>query len=227
MLDPNAKLREEFIRLFKKNQMPLTPEIEAVVKFFLSSEAHLSKEEIREALMKRDMLVSRETVSEVIDLLLKYGFAQEVFFKEGPPRYEHFHLQTHHDHFLCQRCKKIIEFSDEELETLQNRVAGHHGFHIFNHQMNLYGLCRQCYGEDEQILTALSSMIPDCDVIIEDIRVDSRGHQRRVEELGLRKGKRLHIISNNPGLIVASIDGARVAFPRGLAHRIMVRLDVP
>jgi Fur family ferric uptake transcriptional regulator len=227
MLDPNKALRQEFITLFRKNEMPLTPESEEVVKFFFSSEAHLSKEEIRDALKKKDIYVSAETVSKVIDLLLNYGFAQEVSFREGPPRYEHFHLQTHHDHFVCQRCRKIIEFSDEELEILQMKIAGHHGFHVFNHQMNLYGLCDTCYGKDEQAPVPLSSMLPDSDAVIEDIRVDSRGHQRRVQELGLRKGKQLRVISNNPGMMVASIDGNRVAFPRGLAHKIMVRINVP
>jgi Fur family ferric uptake transcriptional regulator len=227
MLDPNKALRQEFFKLFKKNEMPLTSESEEVVKFFFSNEAHLSKAEIREALKNKNVTVSEETVSDVIDLLLNYGFAQEVSFKEGPPRYEHFHLQTHHDHFVCQRCKKIIEFSDEELEILQARIAGSHGFHIFNHQMNLYGLCDRCYGEDEQTPAPLSAMLPDSDVVIEEIEVDSRGHQRRVQELGLRKGKTLRVISNTPGMMVASIDGNRVAFPRGLAHRIRVRIHVP
>ena len=227
MLDPNKALRQEFFKLFQKNEMPLTSESEQVVKYFFSREAHLTKEEIREALKKKNVAVSEETVSNVIDLLLSYGFAQEVSFKEGPPRYEHFHLQTHHDHFVCQRCKKIIEFSDEELEILQARIAGSHGFHIFNHQMNLYGLCGDCFGEDELAPVPLSSMLPDSDVVIEEIRIDSRGHQRRVQELGLRKGKTLHVISNNPDMTVASIDGNRVAFPRGLAHRIMVRINVP
>ena len=226
MIDPDKELRREFIQLFQKHKVPLTSEGGAVIKFFLDSDHHLSREEIRETLRERGTDASLETVAEVMNLLRDYGFAREVTFKGGTTKYEHHHLQFHHDHFFCHRCEKIIEFSDEELESMQSNIARSHGFHVFTHQLNLYGLCRECYGEDERAPRPLSAVLPDCEVVIEKIDVNSMGHKRRIVELGLRQGKRLHVISNSPGLTVVSIDGNRVAFPRGMAHSIMVRLDV-
>lgn len=226
MRDPDKELRREFIQLFQKNKVPLTPEGGAVIKFFLDSDHHLSREDIRETLRERGTDVSLETVGEVMNLLRDYGFAREVTFKDGTAKYEHHHLQLHHDHFFCHRCEKIIEFSDDELESMQNDVARSHGFHVFTHQLNLYGLCRECYGEDEHTPRPLSAMLPDCEVVIAKMDVSSMGHKRRIIELGLRQGKRLHVISNNPGLMVVSIDGNRVALPRGMARSILVKLDV-
>ena len=50
----------------------------------------------------------------------------------------------HHDHLICTRCQKIVEFEEERIEVLQNEVAARLGFRLSSHKMELYGLCEDC-----------------------------------------------------------------------------------
>lgn len=48
----------------------------------------------------------------------------------------------HHDHFqVCDQCGKIIEFHNEEIEKLQEKVALEHGFKLAGHSLVMHGIC--------------------------------------------------------------------------------------
>ena len=46
--------------------------------------------------------------------------------------------EDHHDHMVCTETGQIIEFLDEELETLQHKIADKHGYDIVDHSLVLY-----------------------------------------------------------------------------------------
>ena len=52
--------------------------------------------------------------------------------------------QHHHDHVICDRCGRIVEFSDDDLERLQEDIATRLGFVLARHRLELYGICREC-----------------------------------------------------------------------------------
>ena len=72
--------------------------------------------------------------------------AQERHFDDGITRYEIEH--EHHDHLVCLRCGKIVEFECEPIETAQTEVAEEHGFHLLRHRHELYGHCPDCRDSD-------------------------------------------------------------------------------
>lgn len=49
--------------------------------------------------------------------------------------------QHHHDHLICLDCGKVIEFSNESIESLQREIAKQHGIKLTNHSLYLYGHC--------------------------------------------------------------------------------------
>jgi Fur family ferric uptake transcriptional regulator len=53
-------------------------------------------------------------------------------------------LKEHHDHLICVKCSKIIEFVNEEIEIMQDKIAVQHNFKLLNHTMYLYGICDTC-----------------------------------------------------------------------------------
>ena len=53
-------------------------------------------------------------------------------------------LGDHHDHLICVKCNKILEFIDHEIEKKQILVAKKHNFTILSHTLNLYGICEEC-----------------------------------------------------------------------------------
>ena len=52
--------------------------------------------------------------------------------------------KDHHDHMICDSCGKIIEFCDEVIEELQEKVALKHQFKIIDHVMQIHGICKEC-----------------------------------------------------------------------------------
>ena len=45
---------------------------------------------------------------------------------------------------ICTKCKKILEFYNEDLEKLQNKIAKDMNFKIKSHIMTIYGTCENC-----------------------------------------------------------------------------------
>jgi Fe2+ or Zn2+ uptake regulation protein len=61
---------------------------------------------------------------------------------DGLTRYEIAH--EHHDHLVCVRCGKIIEFECEMIESAQERIAATYHFRVLRHRHELYGHCEEC-----------------------------------------------------------------------------------
>ena len=89
------------------------------------------------------------TVYRTLKLLTRLGLAEERKFADGETRYEPIARGGHHDHLICLGCGKIIEFEDDAIETLQNRIADRYRFKIFHHRMELYGRCGECGRKSE------------------------------------------------------------------------------
>ncbi|MBS1984961.1 MAG: transcriptional repressor [Bdellovibrionales bacterium] len=47
----------------------------------------------------------------------------------------------HHDHIICLDCGEIVEFHDDEIESLQIKVAKDNGFQLADHRHVIHGHC--------------------------------------------------------------------------------------
>jgi Fur family ferric uptake transcriptional regulator len=70
--------------------------------------------------------------------------AVERHFRDGEARYESVAAGQHHDHLICERCGKIVEFDEQRIDALQATVARRFGFRFTGRKMELYGVCREC-----------------------------------------------------------------------------------
>lgn len=116
----------------------------AVIKHFFASDRHYSAEELHGEIKKMVPGTSYSTVYRTLKLLVTCGFAAVRQFDRGVTRFERIHPRDHHDHLICSRCGKIIEFFDETIEQLQQRVAQKYFFTTVDHKLELYGYCREC-----------------------------------------------------------------------------------
>ena len=60
-------------------------------------------------------------------------------FKAGKARYEQL-SESHHDHLIDIKTGEIIEFVDEEIEKLQEKVAEKYGYELVDLKLELYGV---------------------------------------------------------------------------------------
>jgi Fur family ferric uptake transcriptional regulator len=119
---------------------------ELIADVFFESGGHLRVDELLDRVRDVDPKIGQATVYRTMKLLTKCGLAAPRHFGDGHTRYEPVapDEEEHHDHLICTSCNRIVEFLDERIEELQERVAADHGFTLTRHKMELYGLCEAC-----------------------------------------------------------------------------------
>ena len=123
-----------------------TRQRDIILEAFLSTNRHLSIEELYLHLRGAHPTIGYVTVYRTLKLFAESGIAREFQFGDGQTRYEHVAEGEHHDHLVCVLCGAISEFSNAAVEAIQEEIAASHGFIIRYHKMELYGLCSACQG---------------------------------------------------------------------------------
>ena len=135
---------DRFKTIISEEGLKSTRQRVEILDVFLNSTGHKNLTEIYTQVAKINSKIGYTTVYRTLKLLTRLGLATQRKFADGETRYESTSEGTHHDHLICLRCGKIIEFKEEAIESLQERIARRHGFKIFHHRMELYGYCDQC-----------------------------------------------------------------------------------
>ncbi len=127
-----------------QHNLKITKQRRAVLETFLSSEEHISAEELYKMVSAKEPKIGLATVYRTLALLTESGLAAELDFGDGQKRYEHNYQHAHHDHMICTQCGKIIEFQNSLIEKLQEEVAKEHGFEMTTHKLDMFGICKDC-----------------------------------------------------------------------------------
>ncbi len=134
-----------FRRALKEKGLKSTAQRDDIAHVFFGGHRHLSIDDLYREVRKLNPGVGYATVYRTIRLLKECGLADERHFADGQTRYENAEsAEQHHDHMICERCGRIVEFSDEALERLQEDIAVRLGFVLARHRLELYGICREC-----------------------------------------------------------------------------------
>jgi Fur family ferric uptake transcriptional regulator len=142
----SAVAREEkqvFATYLSEHRLKRSGQREVIVDTFLRSDRHLSVDDLLRMAQKRRPDVGRTTVYRTLKLLQAAGLAQELEL-HGETRFEREYKRKHHDHFICNSCHAIFEFSSPDIERIQDEIAAELGFVIEGHRHHIVGLCRRC-----------------------------------------------------------------------------------
>jgi Fur family ferric uptake transcriptional regulator len=135
--------KEVFAAYITKNRLKRSGQREVILDTFLRSERHLSVDDLHQMVQKRRPEIGRTTVYRTLKLLQAAGLAQELAL-DGQSVFEREYKRAHHDHFICKSCGEIFEFSNPEIERIQDEIAAGIGFVIEGHRHQIFGLCRSC-----------------------------------------------------------------------------------
>jgi Fur family transcriptional regulator, ferric uptake regulator len=135
--------KEVFAAYIAKNRLKRSEQRDVILDTFLRSQRHLSVDDLHQLVQKRRRDIGRTTVYRTLKLLQAAGLAQELAF-DGQSRFEREYKRAHHDHFICKSCGEILEFSNPEIERIQDEIAAGIGFVIEGHRHQIFGLCRRC-----------------------------------------------------------------------------------
>jgi Fur family transcriptional regulator, ferric uptake regulator len=143
--DDTVELKERWKSYVQDKRLNTTSQREAIVEMFLRTRDHISIDELLAKVRKRHPKVGYATVYRTLKLLVDSGLAVERQFGDGQARFEI--VGDHHDHLICLKCSLILEFEDDEIERLQERIAQRlGGFNVLRHRHELYGLCPKAAG---------------------------------------------------------------------------------
>ena len=121
-----------------------TGQRDLILEIFLSTEEHLTSEDLYWLVQKKDSTVGHTTVYRTLKLLTEAGLAREVRFGDNKTYYEHHYNHDHHDHMICTECGKVIEFFSADIESLQDEMAGKFRFRPTHHSLRMWGVCSDC-----------------------------------------------------------------------------------
>ncbi len=132
----------------RANDYRMTPKREQVLRVLLENkDKHLSAEEVYNLVRLRAPDVGLATVYRTLELFTNFDVIHSVDFGDGRKRYEfgsHSDAGHRHHHLICFDCGKIIEVNEDLLEELEERVTERYNFVISDHELKIFGWCKDC-----------------------------------------------------------------------------------
>ena len=116
----------------------LTEQRKIIAKVMSSSKDHPDVDELYKRVLNIDPKISIATVYRTVKLFAEEGIVTKHGFKGEKARYEEL-SESHHDHLIDINTGEIIEFVDEEIEKLQEKIAEKFGYDLIDHKLELYG----------------------------------------------------------------------------------------
>ncbi len=216
----HAREKSEFLRLLEQTGESLPRDGEKVLDLFIGTDGHVSPDYLKEKLEPEG--VDSSTVDSVLLLLCRYGMAQKVVLNGSGAWYEHLHLGADHDHLMCVKCGRVVEFRDPDLKLAGQKVAQGYNFQPLVHRMTVLGLCPRCRSRQQ------GPAMPLCMAARgEKVRVVrfQGGHamQGKLAAMGIVVGDVVEVL-NNAGPYIINVKGCRLALGKGLAKKVMVSL---
>ena len=132
------ELKQSLKVILKKEGLRYTKQRLAILKQIETSSGHHDAESIYSTLKSKKLNVSRATVYRTLDILIKNKLIRKLDLGDGPIKYESRKDDDHHDHMICLETGDIIEFFDEDLEKIQERIAEEHGYRVVRHTHQLF-----------------------------------------------------------------------------------------
>ncbi|MEZ5898423.1 MAG: Fur family transcriptional regulator [Hyphomicrobium sp.] len=120
----------------------MTGQRRIIARVLSEARDHPDVEEVHRRASAVDSRISLSTVYRTLKLFAEKGILERHDFGQGGHsrgRYEEA-SRRHHDHLVDVETGRVIEFSNEEIEALQERVARELGFTLVGHRLELYGI---------------------------------------------------------------------------------------
>ena len=110
-----------------------------ILQVLTEADDHPSVDTVYERAKAKDETISIATVYRTLSVLDELDIVKKHEFNESFSRYEVNDDDEHHDHLIDTESGEVLEFFNEELEKLQEKIAKEMGYELVDHRMELYG----------------------------------------------------------------------------------------
>ncbi len=141
-----AKLKERGLKITQQRLLVLS----TLAK---SNGNHMAAEELYAQIQQQYPEIGLATVYRTLQLLYEMQLIDRINLDDGCVRYEIGHLfegemKHSHHHLICRKCGKVFPFDGDLLDGLETHIQEKTGFHIVDHELKFYGVCKQCMKQE-------------------------------------------------------------------------------
>ena len=134
--------------LLKNRGLKMTNQRREILAVFENQpNRHFTAEEIYELVRVNCPEIGLATVYRTIQLFSELRLIDRLNLDDGYVRYEIGKNNMgghHHHHIICLNCGKVDMVEDDLLDNLENRIYEQMGFQVTDHEVKLYGYCKDC-----------------------------------------------------------------------------------
>ncbi len=126
-------------RLCSEQGLRMTGQRRVIARILSAAKDHPDVEEVHRRANAEDPRISMSTVYRTLKLFEQKGILERHDFGLKRGFYE-VASREHHDHLIDVATGRVIEFRNEDIEALQERIARELGFKLVGHRLELYGV---------------------------------------------------------------------------------------
>jgi Fur family ferric uptake transcriptional regulator len=130
--------------LCQERGLKMTEQRRVIARVLSESTDHPDVEMVYQRASEIDPRISISTVYRTVRLFEEASILERHDFGEGRARYEEV-PEMHHDHLIDVQSGEVIEFRNDEIEKLQEKIARELGYELVDHRLELY--CRRIGGK--------------------------------------------------------------------------------
>jgi len=121
----------------------MTPQREKILNTFhnLPEGEHLSAEDLYHKLQAQEENISLSTIYRTVKMMARMGILRELELAEDHKHYELNQPRPHHHHHLiCVKTNKVIEFKNDQILSISQKVAEKYGFQVLDCELRIVGV---------------------------------------------------------------------------------------
>ena len=134
---------ERLVLTLSQNGYKLTSQRKAVLTAIVNSREHLTPAAVHERARQNNPNVGLVTVYRALELLSDLGLICRVR-RGGRSRNYTLSPIGHHHHMICSECGMVADFTDCDLNELEEKLSRETGFKIEGHLLEFSGRCVSC-----------------------------------------------------------------------------------
>ncbi len=131
-----------FVEQCRKHDLRVTPQRIEIFKELAKATDHPTAEVLHQRLVERMPTLSLDTVYRTLGTFANLSLINKVETSESQAHFEV--TQVQHHHLICRKCKEIIDFQWQSIDTASLPEEVHSWGRIDRKNIVVYGTCHKC-----------------------------------------------------------------------------------
>jgi Fur family ferric uptake transcriptional regulator len=137
-------IREKIDAFLAKQGLRRTAQRDAIIEAAFGTKEHYTADELLAMARRIEPSVSRATVYRTLPLLVESELLRELDLGRDQTYYDpNFVDHPHHNHLICVDCNRIVEFEDDRIDALEDRITERLGFSPASKMVRIEAKCEE------------------------------------------------------------------------------------